>query len=76
MDGEPQCVLSAEELTRAQQFLAADLSEIRLIVTNALLRPHLVRLLRDFGLRIEVLAIEEIPLDVFRIQTVATLGAP
>ncbi|HEX3635915.1 MAG TPA: FHIPEP family type III secretion protein, partial [Paraburkholderia sp.] len=76
VDGEPQCVLSAEELTRAQQFLAADLSGIRLIVTNAVLRPHLVRLLRDFGLRIEVLAIEEIPLDVFRIQTVATLGAP
>ncbi|MFL9903893.1 flagellar biosynthesis protein FlhA [Paraburkholderia fungorum] len=76
VDGEPQCVLSAEELTRTQQFLAADLSEIRLIVTNAVLRPHLARLLRDFGLRIEVLAIEEIPLDVFRIQTVATLGAP
>ncbi|MFL9907384.1 flagellar biosynthesis protein FlhA [Paraburkholderia sp. RL17-337-BIB-A] len=76
VDGEPQCVLSAEELTRAQQFLTADLSGIRLIVTNAVLRPHLVRLLRDFGLRIEVLAIEEIPLDVFRIQTVATLGAP
>jgi type III secretion protein V len=76
VDGEPQCVLSADELTRAQQLLAADLSEIRLIVTNAVLRPHLVRLLRDFGLRIDVLAIEEIPLDVFRIQTIATLGAP
>ncbi|MEA3128850.1 MAG: type secretion protein [Paraburkholderia sp.] len=76
VDGEPQCVLSADELTRAQQWLAADLSEIRLIVTNAVLRPHLMRLLRDFGLRIDVLAIEEIPLDVFRIQTIATLGAP
>jgi type III secretion protein V len=31
--------------------------------------------LSDFGWRIEVLAIEEIPLDVYRIQTVATLGA-
>jgi type III secretion protein V len=39
------------------------------------LRPHLARLLRDFGRPIEVLAIEEIPLDIYRIQTVATLGA-
>jgi type III secretion protein V len=75
VDGEPQCVLSAEELSRAQQIFAADLSGITLIVTNAVLRPHLARLLRDFGWRIEALAIEEIPLDVYRIQTVATLGA-
>ncbi|MFM0247195.1 flagellar biosynthesis protein FlhA [Paraburkholderia sediminicola] len=75
IDGEPQCVLPAEELMRAQQVFTADLSGIGLIVTNAVLRPHLARLLRDFGQRIEVLAIEEIPLDVFRVQTVATLGA-
>ncbi|MEZ0602483.1 flagellar biosynthesis protein FlhA [Paraburkholderia sp. IW21] len=75
VDGEPQCVLSAEDLTRAQQIFAADQSGIDLIVTNAVLRPHLARLSRDFGWRIEVLAIEEIPLDVYRIQTVATLGA-
>ncbi|MFM0335937.1 flagellar biosynthesis protein FlhA [Paraburkholderia fungorum] len=76
VDGEPQCVLSAEQLTHAQQIFAADLSGIPLLVTNAVLRPHLARLLRDFGWRIEVLAIEEIPLDVYRIKTVATLGAP
>ena len=35
VDGEPQCVLSAEQLTHVQQILAADLSGIRLIVTNA-----------------------------------------
>jgi type III secretion protein V len=75
VDGEPQCVLSAEQLTQVQRILAADLSGIRLIVTNAVLRPHLARVLSDFGWRIEVLAIEEIPLDVYRIQTVATLGA-
>jgi len=75
VDGEPQCVLSAEQLTHVQQILAADLSGIRLIVTNAVLRPHLARVLSDFGWRVEVLAIEEIPLDVYRIQTVATLGA-
>jgi type III secretion protein V len=46
-----------------------------LIVTNAILRPHLARLLHDFGRRVEVLAIEEIPLDVYRVQAVATLGA-
>jgi type III secretion protein V len=76
VDGEPQCVLSAAELTRTQQIFAADLSAITLIVTNAVLRPHLARLLRDFGWHIEVLAIEEVPLDVYRIQAVATLGAP
>ncbi|CAN7765154.1 flagellar biosynthesis protein FlhA [Caballeronia sp. LjRoot34] len=75
VDGEPQCVLSAEQLTQVQQILAADLSGIRLIVTHAVLRPHLARVLSDFGWRVEVLAIEEIPLDVYRIQTVATLGA-
>lgn len=76
VDGEPQCVLSAEELSLTQDIFASDLSGIALIVTNAVLRPHLARLLRDFGWRIDVLAIEEIPLDVYRIQSVATLGAP
>ncbi|CAE6854584.1 Secretion system apparatus protein SsaV [Paraburkholderia domus] len=75
VDGEPQCVLSAEQLTQVQQILAADLSGIRLVVTHAVLRPHLARVFSDFGWRVEVLAIEEIPLDVYRIQTVATLGA-
>jgi type III secretion protein V len=75
IDGEPQCVLSAQELEHAQQILGADLSQIPLVITNAVLRPHLARLLRDFGWRIEVLAIEEIPLDLYRVQTVATLGA-
>ncbi|WP_176057844.1 flagellar biosynthesis protein FlhA [Paraburkholderia sp. BCC1876] len=75
-DGEPLCVLSAEEMERAQQVLGADLSGIGLIVTNAVLRPHLARLLRDFGWRTDVLAVEEIPFDIYRIQTIATLGAP
>lgn len=74
-DGEPQCVLSAEDMERAQQVFAAELGGISLIVTNAVLRPHLARLLQDFGQRIEVLAIEEIPLDVYRIESIATLGA-
>lgn len=75
IDGEPQCVLSAQELEHAQQILGVDLSRIPLVITNAVLRPHLARLLRDFGWRIDVLAIEEIPLDLYRVQTVATLGA-
>jgi type III secretion protein V len=74
VDGEPLCVLSADELNRAQQVFAADLSGVALIVTNAVLRPHLARLLRDFGQPVEVLAIEEIPLDIYGIRTVATLG--
>ncbi|PQV44267.1 type III secretion protein V [Paraburkholderia sp. BL21I4N1] len=76
VDGEPVCVLPADEMERAQQILGADLSGIGLIVTNAVLRPHLARLLRDFGWRTDVLAIEEIPFDIYRIQTIATLGAP
>jgi type III secretion protein V len=75
VDGEPQCVLSVEELERAQRVFLAELDGIALIVTNAILRPHLARLLHDFGRRVEVLAIEEIPLDVYRVQAVATLGA-
>ena len=75
VDGEPQCVLSVEELERAQRVFMAELDGIALIVTNAILRPHLARLLHDFGRRVEVLAIEEIPLDVYRVQAVATLGA-
>ena len=68
-------MLSAEELGRAQEIFAEELAGIALIVTNAVLRPHLARLLRDFGRRIEVLAIEEIPLDVYRIHAIATVGA-
>jgi type III secretion protein V len=68
-------VLSVEELERAQRVFMAELDGIALIVTNAILRPHLARLLQDFGRRVEVLAIEEIPLDVYRVQAVATLGA-
>ena len=75
VDGEPQCVLSVEELERAQRVFMAELDGIALIVTNAILRPHLARLLQDFGRRVEVLAIEEIQLDVYRVQAVATLGA-
>ncbi|VVD27881.1 flagellar biosynthesis protein FlhA [Paraburkholderia dioscoreae] len=75
VDGEPQCVLSVEELERAQRTFMTELNGISLIVTNAMLRPHLARLLRDFGRRIDVLAIEEIPFDVYRVQSVATLGA-
>lgn len=74
VDGEPQCVLSVEELERAQRVFAADMNGVALIVTNAVLRPHLARLLHDFGRRVDVLAIEEIPLDVYRVQAVATLG--
>lgn len=75
VDGEPLCVLSAQEMERAQQIFATELDGISLIVTNAALRPHFARLLRDFGRAVDVLAIEEIPLDVYRIQTIATLGS-
>jgi len=38
------------------------------------LRPHLARVLRMLGVRTEVLAVEEIPLETYRIEATATLG--
>jgi type III secretion protein V len=72
-DGEPQCVLDAERLGGLQRVFAAQPDAARVVVTTALLRPHLARILRMLGIRSEVLAMEEIPLDIYRVQVIATL---
>ncbi len=73
-DGEPQCMLDVDQLEGLQQVVARAYEDgVRLLVTTAVLRPHLASFLRTFGVRIEVLAIEEIPHDTYRVRTVATL---
>jgi type III secretion protein V len=63
------------ELERLQRaFADAYQQGVRLLVTTAVLRPHVRRHLKTFGIRIETLAIEEIPLDTFSVRTVLTLS--
>jgi type III secretion protein V len=74
-DGEPYCMPGVNELERLQRALANAYAQgVRLLVTSAVLRPHLRRHLKTFGIRIEALAIEEIPLDTFSVSTVFTLS--
>ena len=73
-DGEPQCVLDADRLETVHRVFSASGEPVRLVVTTALLRPHLARVLRMLGVRTEVLAVEEIPLETYRIEATATLG--
>jgi type III secretion protein V len=72
-DGEPQCVLDADRLEILQRVFAAQRDTVRLVVTTAFLRPHLARILRTLGIRTDVLATEEIPLDTYRVHVIATL---
>ncbi|CAB3756823.1 flagellar biosynthesis protein FlhA [Paraburkholderia solisilvae] len=74
-DGEPVCVLGVDELEHLQRaFSDAYAQGVRVLVTTAVLRPHLRRHLKTFGIRIDALAIEEIPLDNFSVQTICTLS--
>ncbi|NKJ45241.1 type III secretion protein [Burkholderia sp. SG-MS1] len=72
-DGEPQCVLDADRLEILQRVFASQRDTVSLVVTTALLRPHLARILRMLGIRTDVLATEEIPLDTYRVHIFATL---
>jgi type III secretion protein V len=72
-DGEPFCVLDVDQMSALQRAYSEQAHEVRLLVTTAVLRPHLARILNTFDTRAEVLAIEEIPLDTYRVHTVATL---
>jgi type III secretion protein V len=72
-NGEPQCLLDAGQLEAVQRAFAAQPDGVPLVVTTAVLRPHLAQLLRTLGVRTEVLAMEEIPLDTYRVQVIATL---
>ncbi|GAB7527231.1 flagellar biosynthesis protein FlhA [Paraburkholderia sp. 2C] len=74
-DGEPYCMPGIGELERLQQaFAEAYRQGVRVLVTTAVLRPHVRRHLKTFGIRIDTLAIEEIPLDTFNVHAVLTLS--
>ncbi|SAK61957.1 type III secretion protein [Caballeronia pedi] len=75
-DGEPYCPLDFDQLDALRRVLGAALESVRLLVTSAALRSHLARMLDTFGLHMDVLAIEEIPRDVYRVRAVATLTRP
>ncbi|MPW16737.1 type III secretion protein [Paraburkholderia sp. CNPSo 3157] len=73
-NGEPQCALDADQLESVQRVFAAQNSTARVVVTTARLRPHLAHVLRMLGIRTEVLAMEEIPRDTYRVRVIATLA--
>ncbi|TXC86183.1 flagellar biosynthesis protein FlhA [Paraburkholderia azotifigens] len=73
VDGEPQCVLDADSLDSMKRGFAAKQDVAHVVVTTAVLRPHLARILRTLGIPSDVLAMEEIPSDTYRVRVVATL---
>ncbi|MFM0176090.1 FHIPEP family type III secretion protein [Paraburkholderia sediminicola] len=73
LNGEPQCLLDADRLESLQKSFAGRKDMARLVVTTAVLRPHLERILRMLGIRADVLAMEEVPQDTYRIRVTATL---
>ncbi|ALL66366.1 Flagellar biosynthesis protein FlhA [Paraburkholderia caribensis MBA4] len=72
-DGEPQCRLDADRLESLQRALIAQPESARLVLTTARLRPHLAHVFRTLNARVDVLAMEEIPLDTYRVRVTAML---
>ncbi|WP_322062483.1 flagellar biosynthesis protein FlhA [Paraburkholderia sp. J63] len=75
-DGEPHCALDYSQLDALRRALTDTAQPARLLVTSAVLRPHLARVIGALGIRTEVLAVEEIPRDVYRVQTIAIFTKP
>lgn len=75
-DGEPHCPLDYNQLDALTRVLGGAAASVQLLVTSAMLRPHLARLLETLGVRMTVLAMEEVPREVFRIRAVATFARP
>ncbi|MEX3931633.1 flagellar biosynthesis protein FlhA [Paraburkholderia phymatum] len=73
-NGEPQCAFDADQLESVQRVFAAQNNTARVVMTTARLRPHLAHVLRTLGIRAEVLAMEEIPRDTYRVRVIATLA--
>ncbi|HTH60913.1 MAG TPA: flagellar biosynthesis protein FlhA [Paraburkholderia sp.] len=72
-DGEPECVMGADQLEALQQAFAAQSEPVRVVMTTAVLRPHLARVLRTLGVHADVIAMEEVPLDTYRVHATTTL---
>ncbi|CAM2167993.1 FHIPEP family type III secretion protein [Paraburkholderia sacchari] len=75
-NGEPHCLLDFSQLDALRRALTDPAQPARLLLTSATLRPHLAHILHTLGIRAEVLAIEEIPRNVYRIRTIATFSKP
>jgi type III secretion protein V len=73
-DGEPQCILPAGAMSDAKQTFGALQGPSGLVVTTAVLRPHLAALLDSFGIQASVLAIEELLASPFRIRSILTIA--
>jgi type III secretion protein V len=75
-DGEPHCTLSYGELNGLRQTLGAAVTPVRLLLTTAVLRPHLARIVGSLGISADVLAIEEIPREAYSVRIIATFAKP
>ncbi|HKU00326.1 MAG TPA: flagellar biosynthesis protein FlhA [Paraburkholderia sp.] len=75
-DGEPHCALDYAQLNALRQALTNAVEPVRILVTSAMLRPHLARVVSSLGFPAEVLAIDEIPREVYRVHIVATFVKP
>ncbi|WP_322094048.1 flagellar biosynthesis protein FlhA [Paraburkholderia bannensis] len=74
--GEPYCALDYEQLSALQHAIARATLPVRVMITTAVLRPHLARTLSSLGIVMNVIAIEEIPQEVYRVRTIATFARP
>jgi len=75
-DGEPWCALDYGQLNALRHAVGNAAGPVRLMITTAVLRPHLQRALASLGIRVSVIAIEEVPLEVYRVRTIATFVKP
>lgn len=75
-DGEPYCPLDFMQLDTLRRVLSGAATPVRLLLTSAILRPHLSQVLGAIGIRMDVLAIDEIPRDVYRINASVTFTRP
>lgn len=73
-DGEPYCPLDFTQLDTVRRVLGMQARTVRLLVTSATLRPHMARVFQTLGIRMEVVAIEEIPRDVYQVRNVFTFS--
>ncbi len=72
-DGEPHFPLDFEQLDAVRRVLGEVAASVRVLVTSVALHSHMAHTLDTLGIRMNVLAIEEIPRGVYRVRTVATL---
>lgn len=75
-DGEPHCMLPAQELHDIERVFPTLQPSHSPILTSAILRPHLSALLVASGNPLRVLAIEEVGVGNYRIDVHTTIARP